>query len=877
MELKLLECKLRFILLSILLITSFLSFSQNTISGVILNEDNEILSYANVTAYNEDETSLISYAISDENGNYTLELENNNYLFKVSYLGYKSYSIKKKISKNETIDFKLSEDVASLDAITIKSKSLDASIRNDTTKYNIKHLTNGSEENLKDVLNKLPGVEIDENGKIKANGKKIDKLLIDGKEFFGDQHQLATENISSEMVQGISLLDNYQDFSDLDSQTKSGKSAMNIEIGDDYKGNINGNVSIGGGYENRYEFNTNLFTFRQKTNLFFIGSANNIGNQTFTFEDYISFQGGIQKLLSGNSNSGTISGNDLPSYLLSNENVKSKNEQFSALNFSYNPSSKFKLNSYAIFDKKNITEEQLSKQTYFTNNENIILNLDNSSDNSFLLNNSFIDAIYKPTNKSILEYTLSFSPQNNDLSITDNFEIEEFDTERKNRTYSLNQILNFKQKFDKYLFSTTIFHSIKENNRDLVLNSNDRFLGLTFQNNEYSTFQDIKNQSYSYGLNTFVSRKIAKSTSIQLNYDIINRNETFQSNILNNSLNNNSKLDVLENQIGIKLFNKERTFINYEIGSFYNLLNSNNTSNYNFLPFINFKFNFKNTHSLYISYKKSLSLPQAENIIEDSYISNFNTLTNNQNILANTISTYDNFGFSYFIYDLFSGTLLSLGGNLIYGKDVIATNTISVSNFRINNYSLGENDKNINSYLLLDKKFSKIPFRIRLKNTFSIIQKNNFINDFMYESNSKILSNNINISSNFRKSIFNFEIGYKRRQNIIESEGININSKVLLNEPYLNLFLNYHQFDFTVNNSIEFYNSDILKQQFYRIDPILNYKTIDKKWTFYIKGVDILNMDKNYIIENIIHENYIEEKRVSILGGFIVAGFKYKF
>ncbi|MGY0427319.1 MAG: hypothetical protein ACWIPI_10935, partial [Polaribacter sp.] len=441
------------------------------------------------------------------------------------------------------------------------------------------------------------------------------------------------------MVKGVSLLKNFKDFSDVDNQTKSGKTAMNIEIDEKYKGRIKGNISIGGGYENKYELITNLFSFRNKTNVFFIGSLNNIGNQSFSFQDYINFQGGVQKLLgnSHNSHSISISGKDVPPYLLSDGNEKSKNEQFSALNFSYNPSSKFKLNMYTIFDKTNTIEEQLARQTYFTHNQNSTLNLDNLRDTRFLINNSFIDAIYKPTNRSVLEYTLSFSPQKNNLLSSDNFDVEKFNTKRNNSGYTLNQILHFKQKFSKYLFSSTIYHSIKNNNENLHISSNKNFLGLAFLGSNYLAFQDIKNSNYKYGFNTFLSRKIHKNLSFKIKYNVSKRNENFKSNVLNNSLKNNTKLEVLNNLIGFNFYNKEKTFINYEVGANYNFLTSNKVSNTIFLPFISFKFNFKKSHYLDISYKKTIKLPQVDNLIENSYISNFNTLINNQNILPNTI------------------------------------------------------------------------------------------------------------------------------------------------------------------------------------------------------------------------------------------------
>ena len=358
---RLLKCNKLFLLV-VILSSPLFSFSQSKIDGIITGTDKEVLPYANVVVYQADESTLITYAISDENGKYHLQLDNGTYLFKVSYLGYEPLTVEKEITKDEIIHFNLVEGTTRLKDVVVKSKRLSLTIKNDTINYNISSLTTGNEENLKEVLNKLPGIEVDENGKIKAHGKKIDKLLIGGKDFFGDQHQLATENISSEMVKGVSLIENFNDLSDLGTQGDSGKSAMNIEIDEDYKGSIKGNMTIGGGYKEKYDFNANLFSFREKSNFYFIGNTNNVGKQIFTFEDYINFQGGIQKLLK-NSNSVSISGEDLPPYLFSTDQVESKNEQLSAFNYSYQPSTKFKLSSYLVFDRVAITEKQSADQT----------------------------------------------------------------------------------------------------------------------------------------------------------------------------------------------------------------------------------------------------------------------------------------------------------------------------------------------------------------------------------------------------------------------------------------------------------------------------------------------------------------------------------
>lgn len=869
------KCKLLIVFVSVF-ISSF-SFSQNIIKGKVQNKSGETLPYAHITIYNDSGTKLITYTLCDEEGNYTLQLANGVYLFKVSFLGYKATEKKKDISKNETLNFELFEDANELQEVVIETKSSDAFVINDTTKYNLNRLTTGNEENLKDILKKLPGVEVNESGKIVANGKQVDKLLIDGKDFFGEQHQLATENISSEMVKGVSLINNFDDFSDFENQNKSGKTAMNIVIGEGYKGKIKGNITAGGGYKNKYEISTNLFSFRAKANLFFIGNANNIGKQTFTFQDYISFQGGIKKMLSDNAGSTTYSLDNLPSYLLSNKEVESKNEQFSALNFSYNPSKKFKLNSYIIFDRMGVKEEQFVKRTYMTNKQRIVLDIDNNKNNAFLINHSFIDAIYKLSNNTVFEYVIDFSPQRNDLIRNDNFTLKKYNTSRLVDNLSLNQALTFKSKFNRFLLSATAYYSIKNNKENLNLLSNNTFLSLLFPSSDFKALQNIDNKNQVYGLSSFLSTKIVKKSFVKLKYNISRKAEIFQTNIQNNPQHNNINLDVLENKLGLNFYNIGKPLLNYDIGCDVSFIKSNEYDNIHFLPFANLNFNFSSSHRLTISYKRTINLPQAKNIINDDYILSYDILMNNQNIKPNSIAKYDNFIINYSIFDLFSSTLLVLGGTYVIGKDFIATNTSYNFDYQINRHILGEMDSKSNAHLIFNKKFDNIPFNINLRSLFSHINNYNYINEKPNRYTYDILNNELKVSSNFRKSIFNFELAYRNKQSTLTSKSTNAKSKVYLHQPYLNVFFNYRNFNFSVNSSVEFFKTNILEKKRYTISPSFYYITTDKKWKFYINSQDILNLNKNYIIENIAFNNYFEEKTVSTIGGFVIMGLTYKF
>ena len=98
-----------------------------------------------------------------------------------------------------------------------------------------------------------------------------------------------------------------------------------------------------------------------------------------------------------------------------------------------------------------------------------------------------------------------------------------------------------------------------------------------------------------------------------------------------------------------------------------------------------------------------------------------------------------------------------------------------------------------------------------------------------------------------------------------------------MNSPFLNLFFDYEKISLTINNSAEFYNSTNLYQYFFNISPVLSYKPRNNKWSFFIEGNDLLNLNRNSIVENAVYENYFEVKNVSTIGGFIITGLSYKF
>ena len=212
------------ILLITILLVSWVSTAQIKYTGVVKDSIGEPLEMANVIALDTVAKTIASYGFSDASGSFKLDLKNNTvYNIKISYVGFKEISafVKTKTT-NITKNYTMYEDNM-LDGINIVAK-MPVTVKGDTIIYNADSFKNGSERKLKDVLEKLPGVEINDQGQIEVEGKAVEKIMVDGKEFFSGDTKLATENIPSNAVDKIQVLRNYGDVN----QLKGVQNSMNL-------------------------------------------------------------------------------------------------------------------------------------------------------------------------------------------------------------------------------------------------------------------------------------------------------------------------------------------------------------------------------------------------------------------------------------------------------------------------------------------------------------------------------------------------------------------------------------------------------------------------------------------------------------------------
>src|SRR5690606_4638141 len=225
-------------------------------------------------------------------------------------------------------------------------------IKGDTLTYNADSFNKGTERKLEDVLKNLPGVEVNADGEIEIEGKKVGKVMVDGKNFFDGDSKLATKNIPASAIDKVQVLKNYAEVGQLSSVTNNMDNiAINIKLKEGKSNFWFGDITAGGGVsENNalYLAQPKLFYYSPKYSVNIIGDLNNIGEVAFTRRDYFNFSGGFRAPSRNSGTSLNLGSNNLGFLLLQNNRAKDINTKFGAANFSYSPNKKLDLSGFAI-------------------------------------------------------------------------------------------------------------------------------------------------------------------------------------------------------------------------------------------------------------------------------------------------------------------------------------------------------------------------------------------------------------------------------------------------------------------------------------------------------------------------------------------------
>ena len=173
-----------------------MSAQKVQITGFVKDSLGNPLEMANVIAYKKSDNAMVSYGITNDAGKYKISVPvNETYLLKVSFIGLSAMDqtiIVKEL--DVTANFEMTSEENSLDEVEIVYE-IPVVVKGDTLVYNTDSFTNGSEKKLGDVLDKLPGIEVNDDGEIEVEGQAVTKVMVEGKDFFDGDSKLATKNI----------------------------------------------------------------------------------------------------------------------------------------------------------------------------------------------------------------------------------------------------------------------------------------------------------------------------------------------------------------------------------------------------------------------------------------------------------------------------------------------------------------------------------------------------------------------------------------------------------------------------------------------------------------------------------------------------------
>ena len=362
----------KLLLLAIFMVT-IISNAQIKLTGVVKDSIGNPLEMANVLAINKKTKKMASYGFTDAKGNYKLDLgKNGTYSIKISYVGMKTLDfevITKEVNVVKNVTLK--EDNM-LDGINIVSK-MPVTIKGDTIIYDADSFKNGSERKLGDVLKKMPGVEVNDAGEIEIEGKKVEKVMVDGKDFFDGDSKLATKNIPSNAVDKIQVLRNYGDVNQLKGvQNNQDRVAINIKLKEGKKNFWFGDVVAGYGKapnDDLHLFQPKLFYYSPKYTINVIGDLNNIGEVVLNRGDIRNFSGGFRSQSPSNGTNLNLASAGIGFLNATARNANRIDTKLTALNFSYSPNKKLDLSGFLIFSsnsngqQNNVTRDYIDPAT----------------------------------------------------------------------------------------------------------------------------------------------------------------------------------------------------------------------------------------------------------------------------------------------------------------------------------------------------------------------------------------------------------------------------------------------------------------------------------------------------------------------------------
>lgn len=650
--------------LVVLLFAPLLAVAQKfTLRGQLTDTLSSPLPSATIMLLQPSDSSLINFGVSDAKGFF--EIKNLNraaYLFKVSFVGFATHT--QQISPSAGLvelnlgQVKLRPKTTELNEVVVQGEKAPVTVKRDTIEFNAGSIKTKANANVEDLLKKMPGMEVENDGTIRAQGEQVQRVMVDGREFFGRDPKLATRNLPADAIDKVQVFDKKSDqavFTGIDDGQK--EKTINLELKEEKRNGAFGTLMAGGGTEDRFQGRASINKFSKGQQLSVLGMGNNINEQGFSLDDYMNFTGGAQQMMGGGGGAVRlqIDGNNSNGVPLNFGGRQSgiMTNYAGGVNFNRDLNgNKTKINGSYFFNRvEQNTERSLNRINYLPDNRTYNFAQESkqlSANDNHRLNLSIdhnIDSANSLRFTSSVTYNDSEQTTGSSSETLSAANALQNESERSTviggNSATLNANLLYRHRFAKKgrTVSANLTFGLSQNDSDGTLNSNNIFYGRQVENQAILQTNTQATDNLSYGTTLSYTEPLGKRRYLEANYNFrVNENkvdravfneETGQP-VFDTNLSNKYTSNYVYHRPGMNI-RVNRQKYNFALGASYqmteltgNLLLRDATIDQRFenlLPVARFNYDFSSFKHVRLDYETSMQEPtiqQLQPIVDNS-------------------------------------------------------------------------------------------------------------------------------------------------------------------------------------------------------------------------------------------------------------------
>lgn len=910
-----------FILLFIVL-SPFLIINAQTvfISGQVYDKSNQTIVGANIVLLQPSDSAMISGTTTDIDGNFKLKTQQQQkVLIRISYIGYQDIFITKVLANSSVSLGKLVliEKATSLEAVNVIGEAIPVIQKGDTTQINAEAFKTNPDANAEDLISKMPGIT-SQDGKIQAQGEAVQKVLVDGQEYFGDDASTVLKNMPAEIVDKIEIFDKKSDQSEA-SGIDDGNTikTLNIVTKVQFRNGVFGKVYGGYGSGDKWRGGLNLNFFNNKRRFSILENSNNVNEQNFSSDDLLgvmSTSGGGQKGGRGGQP------NDAGNFLVDQKSGITTTHSF-GLNYANQWGKVNFSGSYFLNYSDNNSISELYRQFITTQNEGLVYG-ENQQSNSTNLNHrlnfrvewkidSLNSILFQPkVSVQQNDATSSLKGRNDILTILQSFTSSDY---KSNLTgLNLSAPLQYRHSFAKRgrSFSINLTPGYNQNKGDNYLNSFIQYYSDTLSADMVDQYANRDVQGIIVSSNVTYTEPITPKSQLMFNYKInYNKSksdrETYDSSFVNHdfsvldtTLSNVYHSEYVSHSFGTSYRYQEVKW-NFNAGISYQYAQLDGTQLFpnaytigksfsSILPNAQFQYKFSKKKNLRINYRssnKAPSISQLQNVINNTNpllltTGNPDLKQNWQNSVTFRYTTSNTEKMQSFMA-LISGTFTE--NNIVNNTSIASSDSLIAPGITLARGVQLSKPINLNGYMNV-RSFNIFSFPIaKIKSNLNL----NFGGS--YTRNPGMINNQINYSNSY-----NAGLGFALSSNISEYFDFTISSNTTYNNisNTLQTKLNSDYYNQTSKLKIQVmpwkwmvlqsdinhqYNSGLsadYNKNYFLWNAAVGCKFLkDNKGELRLSIFDI--MKQNNSISRNTTETYYEDLKTNVLQQYVLLTFTY--